>query len=226
MGMLDMFGRGRHYRFTRNGDKLSLEKHTPCAMTHIRTNITSEPFSNPHIRKILNRIIKVATINNKYQTISLCDPFARQSFTTTLQGAVTNDLNEMMPTNYHLEFKDFAELMYEQEQRFDVVFFDPPYSLRQLKEQYDGIGKDLELWQTHNMWSAGKDMLGKCVKVGGYVVSLGWTTAGFGKKRGFTKKEVHVFEQVAREDRYSLLLTVERKTQTTLDLQFEGIEEE
>lgn len=55
---------------------------------------------------------------------------------------------------------------------------------------------------------------------------LGGLLQGFGKKRGFTKKEVHVFEQVAREDRYSLLLTVERKTQTKLKLQFEGIEEE
>lgn len=158
---------------------MSLEKHTQCAMTHIRTNITSEPFTNPHIKKILERIIRIATINNKYQTINGCDPFARYSFTTTLQGWITNDLNDVMPTNYHLEFKDFAEMMLEQQQQFDVVFFDPPYSLRQLKEQYDGIGKDLELWQTHNMWKEGKDMLSECVKVGGYVVSLGWTTAGF-----------------------------------------------
>lgn len=205
---------------------MSLEQRTQCAMSHQRTNITSEPFSNPHIKKIIDRVIRIATINNNYQTISLCDPFARMSFTTNLQGAITNDLNEMMPTNYHLEFKDFSELMFEQQQEFDVVLFDPPYSLRQLKEQYDGIGKDLELWQTQNMWKAGKDLLSKCVKPGGYVVSLGWTTSGFGKKRGFAKKEVHVFEQVAREDRYSLLLTVERKVQTTLDSLFEGIEEE
>lgn len=205
---------------------MSLEKHTQCAMSHIRTNLTSEPFNNPHIRKLLDRVIRIATINNNYQEIKLCDPFARNSFTTKMSNAITNDLNDIMPTTYHKEFKDFAQLMLEQEQEFDVIFFDPPYSLRQLKENYDGIGKDLELWQTHNMWGVGKDALSKCVKPGGYVVSLGWTTAGFGKKRGFDKKEVHVFEQVAREDRYSLLLTIERKVQTTLDLLIEGIEEE
>jgi len=35
-----------------------------------------------------------------------------------------------------------------------------------------------------------------------------------------------VFEQAAREDRYSLFVVVEQKTQTKLELQFEGIEEE
>lgn len=205
---------------------MSLEQRTQCAMSHQRTNITSEPFTNPHIRKIIDRVIRIATINNNYQMIKICDPFARQSFTTRLQGTITNDLNEMMPTDYHLEFKEFATMMHEQEQQFDLVLFDPPYSLRQLKEQYDGIGKDLELWQTKNMWKDGKDLLGDLVKPGGYVISLGWSTAGFGKKRGFAKKEVHVFEQVAREDRYSLLLTVERKVQTKLDLRFEEIEEE
>ena len=195
---------------------MSLEKHTNCYMTHIRTNITGEPFSNPHVRKVIDKIIRMATITNNYQEIKIADPFARMSFTTKLDNCITNDLNEMMPTDYHLEFKEFAQMMYEQEQEFDLILFDPPYSLRQLKDLYDGVGKDLELWQTQNMWGSGKDLLSKCVKNGGYVISLGWTTAGFGKKRGYAKKEVHVFEQVAREDRYSLLLTVERKVQTNL----------
>ena len=76
------------------------------------------------------------------------------------------------------------------------------------------------------MWGEGKDVLAHQVKLGGYVISLGWSTAGFGKKRGFVKKEVHVFEQVAREDRYSLFLVVEQKLQSKLKLQFEEIEEE
>jgi len=106
--------------------------------------------------------------------------------------------------------------MQERGHHFDLIFFDPPYSLRQLKDNYEGIGKDLELWQTHNMWGRGKDVLAELVKPGGYVISLGWTTSGFGKKRGFTKKAIHVMEQVAREDRYSLFITIEQKTQTTL----------
>lgn len=196
------------------------------ASGHYYTNVDSTPFSNPHIRKHINEVIKLCTVNNNYQTIKACDPFARESFTTKEPGFITNDLNEMMPTNYHLEFKDFAEMMFEQEQQFDLILFDPPYSLRQLKDLYDGIGKDLELWQTQNMWGAGKDMLAKCVKPGGYVISLGWSSAGFGTYRGFTKKAVYLFQSSGREDRYDIIMTIERKTQTTLDSLFVEIEEE
>jgi len=185
-------------------------------MTFRRTNITSTPFDNPHIRNILDRVVNFANYEKKGRVL-MCDPFARESFTNYLQGCITNDLNPAFNTNYNLEFKDFAYKMKELEHRFDVVFFDPPYSLRQLKDQYDGIGKDLKLWQTHNMWGEGKDVLAQLVKPGGVVVSLGWTTSGFGRKRGFTKKAIHVFEQVAREDRYALFVTVEQKTQLTLD---------
>ena len=190
-------------------------------MSHHITNITSQPFDNKLIRKILDRVIN--RINYRYLNESVpghplfVDPFANDSFTNYLQGCITNDLNPKFNTNYNLEFKDFAHEMKEIDHQFDLVIFDPPYSLRQLKDNYDGIGKDLKLWQTHNMWGEGKDDLAQLVKVGGYVISLGWTTAGFGRKRGFSKREVHVFEQQAREDRYSLFLVVEQKLQTKLE---------
>ena len=198
-------------------------------MSHTITSITSKPFDNPHIRKILDRVINKINYQYLHQLPGhplFVDPFANDSFTQYLQGCITNDLNPKFNTNYNLEFKDFAYEMKELEHKFDLILFDPPYSLRQLKDQYDGIGKELKLWQTHNMWGEGKDVLADLVKVGGYVISLGWTTAGFGQKRGFQKKEVHVFEQAAREDRYSMYVVVEQKTQTKLELQFEGIEEE
>ena len=189
----------------------------PVAMSHIITNCTSEPFSNPHVRRIIDRIIRVCHVNNNYLTIVACDPFARDSFTTKTDYFITNDLDEMYNTTYHLEFRDFAELIYEQGQKFDLVLFDPPYSLRQLKDCYNGIGKDLPHWQTQNPWGEGKDILSKCVKPGGYVISLGWNSAGFGKYRGFAKKEVHVLQMSGREERHDLIITVERKVQTALD---------
>tara|TARA_R100000655_G_scaffold108713_1_gene161255 strand:+ start:392 stop:1015 length:624 start_codon:yes stop_codon:yes gene_type:complete len=205
---------------------MSLENITyPLTMTHRRTNITSKPFDNPHIRQIIDRIIRRVTASGieLFNEPLICDPFANESFTAGLENCITNDLNPKFNTDYNLEFADFAVKMFGQNQEFDLILFDPPYSLRQLKEQYDGIGKDLELWQTHNMWSAGKDLLAECVKHGGYVISLGWHSSGFGKKRGFQKTEVHLFEQVAREDRYDLILTIEKKVQTKLALQFEEI---
>lgn len=200
-------------------------------MSYRRTNITNTPFDNPHIRKILDREIDLMMTKTKGQMLAI-DPFARESFTTKNESFMTNDLNpEFDNLHYNLEFKDFAHQVFLRVHNHglrspDLVFFDPPYSLRQLKEHYDGIGEHLELWQTHNMWGIGKDYLAKSMKVGSRVVSLGWTTSGFGKKRGFQKVAIHVFEQVAREDRYSLLLTVEEKVQHSLSDFEESIDQE
>jgi len=190
-------------------------------MTHTITNISSEPFSNPHIRKIIDRVLNDVMYDTCGNALVI-DPFARESFTRNLPSCITNDLNTEFNTDYNLEFKEFAQAL---QGRFiscahppiDLVLFDPPYSLRQLKDCYNGIGKDLDLWQTHNMWKEGKDILASMMRPGSYAISLGWTTSGFGKNRGFEKREVHVFEQAAREDRYSLLLTVEQKVQHTLN---------
>ena len=186
-------------------------------MTHTRTNITNTPFDNPHIKKIIHNQIRLLNETHGLEReISIVDPFAREGFVGKMPTCTTNDLNPVFDTDFNLEFKDFCYLMNTFDKSFDLVLFDPPYSLRQLKEHYDGIGKDLKLWQTHNMWGEGKNKLAECVPVGGVVISLGWTTAGFGQKRGFQKREIHVFEQVAREDRYSLFVVVEEKVQFTL----------
>lgn len=196
-------------------------------MTFRKTNITNCPFDNPHIRRILDREIDKMMHRTEGKGLAV-DPFARESFTNSIENFVTNDLNPEFDTDYNMEFKDFARRMefevdYNNQRMIDLVFFDPPYSLRQLKDHYDGIGKDLELWQTHNMWKEGKDHLARIMPVGSRVVSLGWTTSGWGAKRGFEKVAVHVFEQVAREDRYALLVTVEEKVQHSL-IDFESEE--
>jgi hypothetical protein len=186
-------------------------------MTHRITNITNTPFDNIHIKKIIQDEIRALNeTHGLKRTIKICDPFAREGFVGKLPNCISNDLNPEFPTDYNLEFKDFARVMNMHNQDFDLLVFDPPYSLRQLKEHYDGIGKNLKLWQTHNMWGTGKNLITEHMPVGSITISLGWTTAGFGKKRGFQKKAVHVFEQAAREDRYSLFVVVEEKVQYSL----------
>lgn len=184
-------------------------------MTFRVSSITHTPFDNPHIRSIIDRVMY--KLNCELQgEVSICDPFARECFTNQLENCVTNDMNPAFDTDYNLEFQEFAKVMSGCQQEFDLILFDPPYSLRQLKEHYDGIGSKMAHWQSQNMWREGKDLLARQVRVGGYVISLGWTTSGFGKKRGFKKVAIHIFEQAAREDRYALLVTVEQKVQTSL----------
>ena len=185
-------------------------------MFYDKINMSAEPFSIPKIRKIINQ--RIRELHQKYYGhFQICDPFARDSFSVNEVNCITNDLNEMYNTDYHLEFDEFATLMEEQEQKFKLILFDPPYNLTLLKRHYDGIGKHLPKWQTHDMWGAGKDRLARCVEPGGYVISFGYHTHGFGKKRGFEKIAIHVFETHAREDQYNLLVTVERKLQRQLE---------
>lgn len=153
-----------------------------------------------------------------YGQFQICDPFARDSFTVKEPGCITNDMNPKFDKcDYNLEFHDFAQRMIDDGEKFKLILFDPPYNLTLLKKHYDGIGKDLKRWQTHDMWGAGKDLLARCVEPLGYVISLGYNTAGFGHKRGFDKVAVHVMSTRAREDQYDLLITVEQKRQLELD---------
>lgn len=180
------------------------------------TNITAHPFENRHIKKIIDNTISKL----KYETVvvDICDPFSNNK-TQRMQGTclTTNDLNPKFDATYDMEANDFGEKMYEEGFLFDLVLFDPPYSLRQLKDCYEGIGKELEQWQSHNMWGRCKDALAKCVRPGGYVISLGWSTHGFGTSRGFEKQEVHNFEQSGIDGRYNIHLVIEKKIQHSLD---------
>ena len=201
---------------------------------YIRTHITAEPFSNPHVRKVIDGVIENALLGlrDEWTTgrvfsdtrptfrVHGCDPFARESFTTQHnqgQKWITNDFNEMMPTLYHLEAHEFADLMLENQRMFDVLVFDPPYNLSQLKRQYEGIGKTLPHWQTLRPWHRCKDTLAKCVRVGGYAVSMGFgSRCRFGDRRGFKTLAIYNIEPAGKEDRYNIQLVVEEKTQTAL----------
>lgn len=186
------------------------------------TNITAHPFENKHVKKIIASIIDKLHKRKSYEfaqdyQLQIVDPFSNNK-TERIQGTelTTNDLNPEFNATYCMEANDFGELMLEKKQKYDLVLFDPPYSLRQLKDHYDAIGKDLELWQTQNMWGRAKNALGQCVNPGGYTVTFGWSTSGFGKRRGFEKKEIHVLCQQGRDDRYDLLITVEQKADRSI----------
>ena len=62
----------------------------------------------------------------------------------------------------------------------DFGLFDPPYSPRQLKESYNGLGEyDTKI----STWSRWKDLMAN--KVQKKCISFGWNSGGLGKSRGF-----------------------------------------
>jgi len=116
------------------------------------------------------------------------DPFARN-----FQGAtITNDLNPNTSAEYHESAEVFLASFIEREP-FDLAIFDPPYSLRQVKEMYDKMGvKKLTMAETHKVgrWIEEKNIIDKILKPGGFVLHFGWHSNGMGKKRNYEIEEI------------------------------------
>lgn len=106
------------------------------------------------------------------------DPFARNSKVAN----VTNDLNPNCNTDYHLEATEFLKLF--DSAYADGILFDPPYSPRQIKECYEGIGLS-EFNTKMDFYSSVKDEIARVIKQGGKVISFGWNSMGMSKSRGF-----------------------------------------
>jgi len=113
------------------------------------------------------------------------DPFAGRYS----PASITNDLNPCMPTLQHMEAVDFLKWL--DEDNFDGGLYDPPYSLRQIVECYEGFGHKVDKkWATTKFYSEAKTYLANKIKLGGVVISYGWNSIGMGKKRGFVLEEV------------------------------------
>ena len=197
---------------------------------HVMTNTTSTPFENKHVLKLLKKYVR--KVHETFPRAIAVDPFARESITSQVGDfgsfTISNDLNPTMPTDFHMEANDFAEFLHKRmftkhrirqndiKNGIHLVFFDPPYTLRMLKDHYDGIGKDLKIWQCQNMWGRCRDALAAMMPVGSYCITLGYSTRGMGKHRGFTKREILILESGGKPDRYDILMTIEEKTQSNL----------
>ena len=113
------------------------------------------------------------------------DPFAGEHS----PAEITNDLNPSKPTKYHLEAIDFLKQL--EGDNHSGGLYDPPYSLRQIMECYDGIGCKVDKkWATTKFYSEAKTFLANKIKKGGVVISFGWNSIGMGKNRGFEIIEV------------------------------------
>ena len=66
----------------------------------------------------------------------------------------------------------------------DLVYFDAPYSPRQLKECYNNCGVHLADTKA-SYWASLRDEIKRILVPGGIVLSFGWNSVGVGTKRGF-----------------------------------------
>tara|TARA_Y100000004_G_scaffold184250_1_gene233060 strand:+ start:411 stop:962 length:552 start_codon:yes stop_codon:yes gene_type:complete len=95
------------------------------------------------------------------------DPFANDSiFKNQL---ITNDLNSTYNTDYNLDALEFLKKF--DNNSIDGILFDPPYSIHQINEVYDGFGKIKQ-------FSRYAHEIKRIVKPKGFCISFGWNTNG------------------------------------------------
>lgn len=133
------------------------------------------------------------------------DPFAGENS----PAEITNDLNPEKPTKYHLHALDFARQL-DSGGSYEGCLFDPPYSIQQVKECYHNIGCEDFMRQdaTHFPYDIKRAIAPK-IKTGGYAISFGWNSVGFGKKLGFEIVEILLVSHGRMHN--DTIVTVERK---------------
>ena len=113
----------------------------------------------------------------------ILDPFANRR---SDYGAVTNDINpSALTVNFNMDALKF--LKQYNTNSVDSVLFDPPYSLRQVKECYSSIGMALTQRESQCFFSDVKDQIARVLKPGGVCLSFGWSSVGIGASRGANK---------------------------------------
>jgi len=165
---------------------------------------SKDTFSIQPIGSLVKRYLAKAEIS--------VDPFARNNE----WAAYTNDLNPKTTAGHHLPAVEFLQMLKDRKIKADVVIFDPPYSIRQVKECYEGIGREfLQTDAQNGNWSKEKRLCAELLKPAGVFLHFGWHSNGIGLKHGFIVEEILLVAH--GRCHYDTICTVERKIQSTFD---------
>lgn len=161
----------------------------------------SNTFEIKCIKKLINKYFKV---DLRYESI---DPFANKSRLASL----TNDLNPVYGCDYSMDAVDFLKIF--KDNSIDFVFYDPPYSLRQVSECYKSVGIEVTNKTTQSNWRTKHiNEISRIVRPNGIVMCFGWNSAGIGKVRGFELIEILLVAHGGSHN--DTIVTVERKLNT------------
>ncbi len=132
-----------------------------------------------------------------------CDPFAGENSPAKIQ----NDLSGKCEFNMDA----LAFLKSRSNNEFGGVLFDPPYSITQAKQCYEGRGmENLEIKPTSmKYWAECKNEIKRILTPGGIVICFGWTSMGLGKNRGFKMLEILLVPHGGSKN--DTIVTVEEK---------------
>ena len=133
-------------------------------------------------------ILPINKLINRYwnQELISVDLFSRNQKYATY----TNDLIPDTTADYHMDVLDFLKVMKSKNVGADIVFFDPPYSLRQMKECYENIGNKITQRESQFFYGDVRNGIDEILRPGGIVISFGWNSIGMGKKRNYEILEI------------------------------------
>ena len=107
----------------------------------------------------------------------IVDPFARDSNV----GTITNDLNPNTKAQYHMQADEFLGMLVDQGTQADVFLCAPPYSPRQVKECYQGVGiKTTQQDTQSSFYIKIGHHVHQLIKPSGIILSFGWNSMGVG----------------------------------------------
>lgn len=123
------------------------------------------------------------------------DPFAN----TNSPAEITNDIDESMPTTYHLNALEFLGL-FSNESKVGILL-DPPYSMNQAVHTYNNK-KLIDITPVY-------DLAASILKKDGLAICFGWNSIGLGRNRGFMTEEIYLICHGGRHN--DTIVTVQRK---------------
>jgi hypothetical protein len=159
-----------------------------------------DTFTIPPIKELINRYVGDGK--------RWIDPMAGNNS----PAEFTNDINPNTSAKCHLHYSEFIKNIPD---KLNGMLFDPPYSLRQLKECYESIDMKMTFDESHDAaFSKLKKEVAPKIRAGGYVISCGWSSMGCGKDLGFEIVEIRLVPHGGPH--YDTIVMVEQKVQNQI----------
>lgn len=105
---------------------------------------------------------------------------------------VRNDINEDRPADYHTRVRELPKLLGSD--GFDTIVYDPPWSVFQSNEEYDGemVGENRIM----------AEALHELLRQGGTVIGFGYRSTVMPADLGYKRQEVAIFNTIGRTKDY------------------------
>lgn len=160
---------------------------------------SADTFDIPPIGELVKRYLRESRVS--------IDPFARNKRWATY----TNDLSPNTAAEYHMPAVDFLKMLVDRRIIADLIIFDPPYTIGQVKECYESIGLQFMAndAQQAGVWTIEKDLCYELLDVAGVFIHCGYHSNGMGKQRDMMIDELLLVPHGRNHN--DTIVTVERK---------------